>query len=229
MDGRFALKWLNERSKNMTNSLDRLLSIASAPICEQTIGPFREPLFTDSRSLSRQLKDILRRKNGFYAFETALHFFPHSADEKAMSLEKWNEDGLWKGEYDGDLKSITFFAEDLFGGQFGIEHSRIIKFDPESCEIQEFAENFNAWSLRILNDHDFETGYSLAVEWHRTHGPITPGKRLLPKIPFVLGGEFTIQNLYEVNSVKGMRFRADLCRQIKNLPNGTDIELKVIE
>jgi len=176
---------------------------------------------------AEQLEDMLKRKNGFYAFESALHVFPLNGDESKISIEKWNSNGLWKDEYNGNLENITFYAEDLFAGQFGIQENKIVRFDPEVGEINTFSGDLVEWAEKILDDYDCETGYPLATDWQKRNGILQPGFRLLPKIPFVLGGEYEVENLYATEAVAGMYLRADIWRQIKDLPDGTDIELQV--
>ena len=56
------------------NNLDKLLSIASSSLseCEPELsGPIRNMAGTSTE----QLFEILRQRNGFYAFEGALHVF----------------------------------------------------------------------------------------------------------------------------------------------------------
>jgi hypothetical protein len=48
---------------------------------------------------------------------------------------------------------------------------------------------------------------------------------LIPKIPFVLGGKYEVDNLYAGNIVDAMRFRASLARQISAIPDGTAITI----
>ena len=55
------------------------------------------------------------------------------------------------------------------------------------------------------------------------------GRRLLPKIPFALGGEYVVENLYAGRAVDGMRVRAHLATQLVDLPDGAQIEYKVVE
>jgi hypothetical protein len=45
---------------------------------------------------------MLLQKNGFYAFEAALHIFPITAD-RGTGLEGWNPASLWRSEY-GDRR-----------------------------------------------------------------------------------------------------------------------------
>jgi hypothetical protein len=47
----------------------------------------------------------------------------------------------------------------------------------------------------------------------------------MPKIPFFLGGEHSISNLWVGDSVEGMRFKADLASQTRNSPDGSAVRL----
>jgi len=86
------------------------------------------------------------------------------------------------------------------------------------------AADIESWAQMVLNDYEVLTGYPLAHQWQKRNGPIAAGMRLLPKIPFVMGGEFSLDNLYVVNAIEGMRLRADIADKIKSLPNGTQVK-----
>ncbi len=81
----------------------------------------------------------------------------------------------------------------------------------------------------ILQDYDFHTGFSLAHTWQKDHAPLPAGNRLLPKMPFVVGGEYKGDNLYSSKDVQGMRFSAKLANQIRDIPDGTNITFKITE
>jgi hypothetical protein len=49
----------------------------------------------------------------------------------------------------------------------------------------------------------------------------------MPKVPFFLGGEYKIENLWAGNPLEGMRFKADLAMQTRDLPEGTQVKLIV--
>jgi hypothetical protein len=51
----------------------------------------------------------------------------------------------------------------------------------------------------------------------------------MPKIPFILGGQYTFDNLYAGSPLEGMTFKGDLAMQIRDLPDGTKIRLRVID
>jgi hypothetical protein len=201
----------------MTINTHKLLSLGSAGICGSK-PQIDESIKDILGTLNDEFHNLLSVKNGFYAFESALHFFP-ATNASVPNLSLWNSNDLWKHEYSSSIKDYLFFAEDIFGIQFCVFRN----------EIHTFATSFEEWSKCILEKYNYWTGFDLAHQWQLKNGVIPVGTRLLPKIPFVLGGKFSIDNLYLLDSVKGMRIRGDLSQQIKNSPDGTKIKFKVID
>jgi len=91
------------------------------------------------------------------------------------------------------------------------------------------AESLESWAAEILGDYKFRTGYPLAHDWQLRNGVIADGTRLVPKRPFVLGGDFSVDNLYVLDSVRGMRLRADLAAQLRDLPDGATVNYRVVD
>lgn len=146
-----------------------------------------------------------------------------------MGLRRWNDDHLWRSGY-GDLaEGHLFFAEDIFGCQFAIKNETVFSFDPETGESVALAETLEGWAAALLEDYEVNTGYPLAHDWQLHNGPLSDGTRLVPKRPFVLGGEFSVENLYALDSVKGMRLRAELAVQLRDLPEGATVNFTVVE
>lgn len=210
------------------SELNKLLSIAQGPLAEPGTKMPRE-LYSLSGTLNREHVTLLEQRNGFYAFESALHLFPSYSVGSEIGVLEWNSDNLWRTSFNRLADGCFFFGEDVFGGQFCIKDDKIHIFEPETGALEFLADNFEDWASSILSDFDLLTGYSLAHRWQIQNGPIPPGKRLLPKIPFVVGGEFALENLYLVDSVKGMRFRGELAIQIKDLPDGAEIKFELVE
>jgi hypothetical protein len=168
-------------------------------------------------------------KTGFYAFESALHVLPAATYEKEMTLSRWNAFGLWQYEYAGLADKMLFFAEDAFGDQFCLSEGKVCSFDAETGEVKAMASSFEEWARRLLKEYDVLTGYPLLHQWQVKQGALPVGMRFMPKIPFVLGGQFALDNLYTIAAVSGMRTRGNLARQIKDLPDGAQVEFRVIE
>jgi hypothetical protein len=163
------------------------------------------------------------------AFESALHLFPlNRGFGKAISLESWNERDLWRGRYGGMADGLLFFAQDTFGGQFAMSAAGIVSFDPETGAVTLIGKDLEDWAAQILADYEQLTGFPLAHAWQVRHGRLAVTDRLLPKRPFVLGGEYTIENLYVLDAVQGMRLRSELARQIATLPDGAEVNFKIV-
>lgn len=211
----------------MDSSLRKLVSIAGDPL-----GPplrVEEADITEAcGALGEQLFVTLCEKNGFYAFEAALHVFPVAQGSQLPgSLEEWNEPSVWKTSY-GRLitQPLLCFAEDVFGGQFCLTDGGVLRFDPETGDVKSIALDLNAWAEIILNDYPLQTGYPLAHAWQLANGPLPAGTRLLPKKPFVIGGAFAVDNLFAMDAAPGMRLRGEIAQQIAALPDGTEIEIE---
>jgi hypothetical protein len=174
--------------------------------------------------LTQQLEKILNVRNGFFSFESALHLFPSNCLNYPQELLLWNQFDLWKKSYSNLEIEGLFFGEDIFGTQFVIYDNGISKFDPETSDMETMASNFEEWAELILEDYEVETGYPLAHEWQEKNGYLPVGKRLVPKLPFVLGGEFNISNLELIDAIDGMKLRSKLACKLKDIPDGNKIK-----
>lgn len=202
----------------------KLLGIASAPLAAP-LGDTSH--FNRWGSVGEELAALICQHNGFYAFESALLLRPLDNDQARLGVLQWNQPELWKREFTAELDDALFFAEDIFGPQFAIHDEGICSFDPETGLFEAMATSLERWASEILSDYEFQTGYPFAHEWQMQHGPLPPGIRLLPKKLFVVGGDFTLDNLYAIEDVEGMRFRASIANQIRDLPDGTKIVFNV--
>lgn len=85
------------------------------------------------------------------------------------------------------------------------------------------------WADHVLFDYEVLTGYPIAHDWQQRHGSLPAGARLVPKQPFVLGGQFSVENLSVVDAAEAMRFRAETAAQIQDLPEGATVKLETGE
>lgn len=199
--------------------IGRLLSISVGP---QAAGPL-DGLPTSQ--LGHQLHELLSMRNGFIAFESAL--LVRGAGLGVGDAQAWNSPDGWRAEY-GDLaEGLWFFAEDTFGGQFALDGDAVIYFEPETGERERLASSIEDWARHILSDWEVSTGQPLAHGWQSRFGPLPPGTRLCPVMPFVLGGEFSIDNLALVDDVQAMRTRGDLALQLRSLPEGAQVRYRL--
>lgn len=205
----------------MTENIKKLLDISSNATGESGVDL---SWLSDSK-ISQELCALLSQKNGFFCFESSLHFFPASEGASGIpALQKWNEMHTWKFKYKDELLSRAFcFAEDVFGQQFVEKDDHVMSFDPETGEFEIIASSIDDFVRAVLNDYNVLTGYSLGHEWQAIYGRLKPSQRLVPKIPFVAGGEFIVSNLYSMDRIESMKMRGELACQIRNLPDGAKI------
>jgi hypothetical protein len=211
----------------MADHRDKLLSVASEPILRPP-EPVEMERLDSIAPCGADLFEMLRLRNGWNAFESALHVFPLGKKHGVLDLETWNSDSLWRNDFQGLANGCFFFAEDIFGVQFCYKEGQIQTFNPETGETRPFAGNLAEWTKRILDDYKLHTGYPLAHEWQKRNRPLIEGERLFPRIPFVLQGSFTVDNLYALDCVEGMKVLASIATQIRNLPDGARVKLRVI-
>ena len=202
----------------MTARLNKLLDLAGP-----ALGPGPRAELPAFGRLGAKLLDVLRRLDGFYAFESALHVFPAGPGEH--SLLAWNDPELWRSGYEDMAAGHLFFAEDAFGGQFSLKGEAIYSFDPETGASTPVATTLEDWAAYVLDDWEVVTGYPLAHDWQMLHGPLRPGERLVPKRPFVFGGDFTLDNLWSMPAADSMRYRASIAKQLRDLPDGQTVRL----
>jgi hypothetical protein len=182
----------------------------------------------DSR-LGAELLELLTARNGAFFFSQSLRLFSTDDCLESYGLHRWNSNDLWRSTYESIPSSLLFFAEDLFGYQFGILDDDIVRFDPETAELAYFASSIDGFANAILEDTDYLTGMSIATAWQSKLGSIHLRNRLIPQVPFVLGGEFDLSNLRSVESAKAMRIRGPIASKIRHLPDGTQITFVIEE
>ena len=192
--------------------------------------PFAKSTFSSSDKRWLSILSTLEARNGFYAFESALHVLPLGDSCEAMELLEWNLPSTWKCFYQREhLENVTCFASDIFGDQFCLYAEGFGKLDAETGRIEAISESFEGWAKAILSQPDYHLGYALAHDWQKRNGPIKSGYRLIPKLFFVCGGEFSVNNLYEVDALTAMRLRGDLATQLHDTPDGSIIRFSVTE
>lgn len=210
----------------MSEHIEKLISIGSDAISDSLAN------LSDFAKLPSPITEGLMylygQKNGFFAFYGALHIFPTQSNDH-IGLNDWNAPELWINEYKGMISDAFFFAEDIFGGQFCVRSDGVYSFDPETANFEYLSATIEDWAALILKDYNFLTGSSIASAWQTSNGPLSKNTRLMPKTPFLLGGKFDVENLYELDSSQSLKIRANLAVQIKDFPDGANIRWNIIE
>jgi len=165
--------------------------------------------------------------NGGYYYNRSLHIYSVGSVDDFNNIFYIND--LLKKEYNEIIKNEFFFAQEIFGNQFGFSQDGIVFLNIETGEKNILAENFDGWYNEIRNDLDYYTGRNIVNAWNAIHEPLDHNTRLCPTVPFVIGGEYEIENLYKSIFPNFLLSNANIARQIYDLPEGAPVVLKLKE
>src|SRR5690606_5554502 len=96
---------------------------------------------------------------------------------------------------------------------------------PETGDVDHYASSLEEWADYLLQNYPEDTGWPLAHEWQSLNRPLKPCERLLPKQPFVLGGDYIVQNLVPVEAEEAMNKWANIFSAIRSVPEGVPVTL----
>ncbi len=208
----------------MTTSIAKLAALSGGPLGPDTSKVETKTSSSFGPNIPAYLDDLLGHCNGFYCFFSALHVFPLGVSTVSYDVGTWNSVALWRTEFLNLIPPKLFcFAEDIFGGQFCFFEDKIVFFDPEVATITPIASNLEEWAAIVLADPDTYSGFPFAEEWQKVFGVLPNRSRLVPKIPFVCGGEYSINNFAVMESSLGMRSRANVALQLLDCADGTKV------
>lgn len=194
-----------------TPSLDGLLALAGPALGAPPDAP---------PDALRALHDA---RNGFVAFFAALHVFPtRSASEDVPDLAALET--TLRDAYGPLLGAHRAFAQDLFGSLFTVHPDGICSFDPETAEHEVLAADLDAWAGLVLAEPEALVGSAFAFDWQERHGALHANERLVPLMPFSLGGEYDDANLEPRDTLRALRERGVLARALAGLPDGAEID-----
>ena len=171
---------------------------------------------------------ISDRTNGGFFFNQALHLYGFCNEPTYHSIDVVNH--FIYNEFKELSKGLFFFGQDIFGNQFGFGKSGIVFFNIETAEREIIAKDFVKWIEVIFEDLEFLTGQKFVKQWAiKNKETIEYNQRFCPKKPFIVGGDYDTSNLYLQQFPLYLSSNANIARQVYNLPDGTDINIKMTD
>ena len=137
--------------------------------------------------------------------------------------ESWGWVGIQPEEVVGENDFGNLMIKDIEG--------RYWRLCPEEVYCEIIAQNREELD-KLSSDQEFlEDWYMHAlVGIAKEHlGPLTDGRKYCLAIPGVMGGEYDISNIKTVPLIELVRFSGDIANQIKDLPDGAQVQLKVVD
>ncbi len=178
-------------------------------------------------------RELLSLHNGLVAFWGGLRIFGLNGGS-VQELQRWNAKSSWRFTYKELVKDyLVFFAEDAFGNQFCYKDSGtdIYSFLAETGQIRLFAPSLEMWVSRISEDPAGALKLPLLQEWQSEGGNLLKGtEHLCPTYPFITQAETVdVHTLYKIEGIEDMRYKGNFAYQIKDVPDGSKIQIKVTE
>jgi hypothetical protein len=164
--------------------------------------------------------------NGGFFFNQALQFYSFIEERNFRNISVVNENFI--REYHELFKGLVTFGQDIFGNQFAfdIQKGCIVSFDIETAEQKIVAESFKDWLFHLRNDLNYIAGIGYVNEWKKDND-LQWDHRILPKVPFVIGGAYSLENFQTSTFPYYVSYNAQLASQIYNLKDGEKIKLVI--
>jgi hypothetical protein len=151
------------------------------------------------------------------------YLIDQTGKDRAVLLKGWGSVlpasfTLWIVNRFGDLVIVlddgSVHMLDLGSGQL----NRVADSRGQFAELLDIDDNANNWLMIPLVDKLVAAGMTLAPD--RCYGF---------KIPPMLGGTYDLDNAFTVGLAERYSLMADICRQIKGVPDGTPVKLVVTD
>lgn len=133
----------------------------------------------------------------------------------------------WFGVEPAEVLCVNKFGNVVFADKSG-KYWRIC---PEELQCKCIADSAGEYE-RLARDTEFAVDWEMArlVALAESKFGVQPsGRCFCLKIPAMLGGEYDIGNIGTISVGELVRFSGDVARQIKDLPPGSKVELKVVD
>lgn len=175
------------------------------------------------RELPADLVRILSDTNGFILHDGALHVRGASTTPEWHSLRlALHGPTAFHALYESVHTTDIPFAQDQVGDQFLLRDGRVLRLSGETGDVEPLADSLDDFFRRVAADIEefLDVGLGHTMQ---------PGQLLLALPPFVFQESGDGASLKPVRAGEVILFHADLARQIRDIPDGGQIEIKVVD
>jgi len=137
--------------------------------------------------------------------------------------ESWGWAGIEPEEVVGENDFGNLMIKDINGKYW--------RLCPEDVYCKIVANDRNELDELSINQEFLSDWYmqALSEQAKEKYGPLHDGRKYYMVIPGVLGGEYGIDNIKTAPLEEIIRLSGDIGHQIKELPDGAQVQIKVIE
>jgi len=180
--------------------------------------------------LPAEYRALLELTNGYVAFHGGLHVRGACFEPAWHSLR-----AAWLGEraihryFPDVLVDDIPFAEDALGDQFLLRDKTVYKLSGETGEIASLDMSLLEFDTNVRADPDEFLELAPLERFRSEGGALEPGQLLSVMPPFVFSESADGVSFRAIPAAQRLSFLSKLARQIRDLPDGTQVKLKVIE
>lgn len=188
-------------------------------------------------NLKRKLFPFIRDE-GYYLFLQSVgnggFFFNYSLQiYSLLPADNFNNiftvNNILNAEFGELFYGLCSFGQDVLANQFvfDIATGDVLLFNIETGDRESLAKDFAGWLKVLMTDPNFLSGEDFITEWLGAGMSLSVSQRLVPKIPFVIGGDYQASNFYASSFPKYLMYYGDLAGQIHSLKDGEKVHLRI--
>lgn len=182
------------------------------------------------RNLPSDLATLLQSVNGFIQFGGVLHLRGACQTPDWHSLNHaWETVDAFHRHYRTVKNTDVPFAQSALGDQYFIRDHVVYRLDTECDEIESLDMNLKTFLESVQGDPIGALNLEPLEEFWDQGGALQPGQLLSVMPPFVLAQPDTKYSYRAISAMDRLRFLADFAKQVRDLPDGATISLKVVE
>ena len=194
---------------------------------------YQGPEIDDFEILERlpaEYRALLELTNGYVAFHGGLHVRGACIEPAWHSLR-----AAWLGEraihkyFPDVLVDDIPFAEDALGDQFLLRDKMVYKLSGETGEVTSMDMTLVQFDANVHADPEEFLELAPLQRFRSEGGALEPGELLSVMPPFVFSESADGVSFRAIPAAQRLSFLSKLARQIRNLPDGTQVKLKVVD
>jgi hypothetical protein len=133
--------------------------------------------------------------------------------------------GVWSKLAEYTPLGLNCFGEIFLRDEVG----KVFFFDISENKLEKIAENEDEFHDRLIEDSDGWLLRPLVDACRDVNLRPETGECYAFRIPPVLGGAYDCDNIWVARISEWHAFMRDMCMQIKDYPDGTTIELRIVD
>ena len=179
--------------------------------------------------LPSRLADILEELNGFVGFRGGFHLRGSCREPRWHSIEEvWFGSLSLSAAYPEVLPTDIPFAQDCMADQWLLREGEVWRLAAEYGGLEPLDVDLDGFIRRSQADPEKWLGLQPLHAFLAKGGSLAPGFVLQAVPPFVLAGSQTA-SLRPIPVEEALRYLPDLARQLRGVPDGARVKLRVEE